>query len=119
VEALRRLGFELQVQLDPDEFCNRAITIKGLAGRIPNAGTSEKPLEIFVGNAGTAARFLCALVCLGQGTYRLAGVPRMHERPQAALFSALRELGYPIDSPNDKLPAVIHGTGPRSGSCRV
>jgi 3-phosphoshikimate 1-carboxyvinyltransferase len=33
----------------------------------------------------------------------------MHERPQAALFKALRELDYRIDASNDKLPAVIHG----------
>ena len=43
----------------------------------------------------------------------------MHERPQAALFQALRQLGYRVDSPNDKLPAVIHGTGPRPGKCKV
>jgi 3-phosphoshikimate 1-carboxyvinyltransferase len=43
----------------------------------------------------------------------------MHERPQAALFCALRELGYQIDSANDKLPALIHGSGPRAGKCRV
>jgi 3-phosphoshikimate 1-carboxyvinyltransferase len=76
-------------------------------------------LELFVGNAGTAARFLAALVCLGKGVYRLHGVPRMHERPQAALLQALRELGYRIDSPNDKLPAVIFGTGPCAARCRV
>jgi 3-phosphoshikimate 1-carboxyvinyltransferase len=35
----------------------------------------------------------------------------MHERPQAALFNALRELGYRVDSPNDKLPATIFGGG--------
>src|SRR5262249_52602405 len=40
-------------------------------------------------------------------------------RPQAALFQALRSLGYRIDSPNDKLPAVIHGSGPRPGKCQV
>ena len=100
---------------DPEEFCNRTITVQGLGGKIPNAGTAEKPLELFVGNAGTVARFLAALVCLGKGVYRLSGVPRMHERPQAALFQALRELGYRVDSPNDRLPAVIHGTGPRAG----
>jgi 3-phosphoshikimate 1-carboxyvinyltransferase len=43
----------------------------------------------------------------------------MHERPQAPLFQALRELGYQIDSPNDRLPAVIHGTGPHTGKCQV
>jgi len=93
--------------------------VKGLGGKITNAGTHEKPLEIFVGNAGTAARFLTPLLCLGQGAYLLHGVARMHERPQAALFSALRDLGYKIESSNDKLPAVIQGTGPRAGKCRV
>jgi 3-phosphoshikimate 1-carboxyvinyltransferase len=43
----------------------------------------------------------------------------MHERPQGALFAALRELGYRVSSPNDKLPALIEGNGPRSGACRV
>lgn len=108
-EALRTLGFDVRVELDPAEFCNRTITVKGQGGKIPKAGTADKPLELFVGNAGTAARFLAAMVCLGDGVYRLSGVPRMHDRPQAALFQALRELGYRVDATNDKLPAVIYG----------
>ena len=40
-------------------------------------------------------------------------------RPLAALFQALRTLGYRVDSPNDRLPVVIYGTGPRAGKCRV
>ena len=109
VECLQKLGFEIRVENDTAEFCNRTITVKGLGAKIPNAGTAEKPLELFVGNAGTAARFLSAFVCLGDGVYRLSGVARMHERPQAALFSALRELGYHVESENgnDKLPVVI------------
>src|SRR6266487_1740431 len=109
VEALQKLGFEINVEPDPEEFCNRTITVHGLGGQIPNAGTPEKPVELFVGNAGTAARFLAAMVCLGNGVYRLSGVPRMHERPQAALFNALRELGYRVDSLNDRLPATVFG----------
>jgi 3-phosphoshikimate 1-carboxyvinyltransferase len=119
VDCLQALGFPVRVQPDVKEFCNRTISVSGLGGKIPRGGTPENPLELFVGNAGTAARFLAALVCLGTGIYRLSGVARMHERPQAALFSALRELGYRIDSPNDKLPAVIHGGGPKPGQCRV
>ncbi|HEY4417263.1 MAG TPA: hypothetical protein VGO57_16350 [Verrucomicrobiae bacterium] len=109
VECLHQLGFAVEVQPDPNEFCNRTIKVNGLGGRIPRAGTAETPLELFVGNAGTAARFLAAFVCLGPGVYRLSGVPRMHERPQAALFSALRELGYRVESEkgNDKLPVKI------------
>ncbi len=119
VDCLQNLGFTINVASDPDEFCNRTIMIQGLGGEIPRAGTADKPLELFVGNAGTAARFLSALVCLGKGVYRLHGVPRMNERPQAALLKALRELGYHIDSTNDRLPAIIHGTGPRPGKCTV
>jgi 3-phosphoshikimate 1-carboxyvinyltransferase len=123
VECLQDLGFMVNVETEPDEFCNRTITVYGKGGTIPPGGTVESPLELFVGNAGTAARFLAALVCLGNGAYRLHGVPRMHERPQAALFAALRELGYRVDSPNDKLPAVIHGQArnlkPESRNCEV
>src|SRR5580692_7245857 len=68
-EALRKLGFDIRVEPDPEEFCNRTITVKGLGGKIPNAGKAGKPLELFVGNAGTAARFLAAFVCLGEGVY--------------------------------------------------
>ena len=116
VEGLQRLGFAVEVEADPVEFCNRAVTVQGLGGRIPNDGTLEKPLDLFVGNAGTAARFLSAMVCLGRGIYRLKGVQRMHERPQEALFDALRELGYCIDSVSERLPATIHGGGPKPGA---
>jgi len=111
VECLEKLGFEIRVEQDPEEFCNRTITVKGLGGKIPKGGTAEKPLELFVGNAGTAARFLSAFVCLGNGVYRLSGIPRMNERPKAALFQALRELGYRVESEkkNEKLPVVVHG----------
>jgi 3-phosphoshikimate 1-carboxyvinyltransferase len=119
VEALQKLGFQIKVETDPDEFCNRTITVKGLGGKIPDGGTAEKPLELFVGSAGTAARFLTAFVCLGRGVYRLSGVPRMHERPQKALFDALRQLGYRVESPNDKLPAMIHGRDAVSASKKV
>src|SRR2546423_8233113 len=57
VDALKTLGFQIEVEPDPNEFCNRTISITGQGGNIPNAGTEAKPLEIFVGNAGTAARF--------------------------------------------------------------
>jgi len=121
VECLQKLGFEIRVENDPAEFCNRTITIRGLGGKIPNGGTAEKPLELFVGNAGTAARFLSAFVCLGNGVFHLSGVARMHERPQAALFSALRELGYRVESEsgNDKLPVKIFGGRSRGDETQI
>src|SRR3954469_23151320 len=111
VDCLQELGFMVDVKPDPNEFCNRTITVYGKGGAVPPGGTEQQPMELFVGNAGTAARFLAAFVCLGKGVYRLHGVPRMHERPQAALFKALRELGYRVESEknNDKLPVKIWG----------
>ena len=120
VDCLERLGFGIRIDDDEAEPANRSLTVQGGGGRIPNAGTPEKPIELFVANAGTAARFLPAMLCLGHGSYRVSGIARMHERPQAALIQALRALGYRIDTPNDRLPAVIHGTGPRPGAaCTV
>lgn len=116
VDCLRRLGFPVAVAADGHEPANRTITVTGLGGHIPNGGTADTPLELFVANAGTAARFLPPFLVLGQGVWRLSGVPRMHERPQAALIAALRDLGYRIDTPNDRLPAIVHGSGPRMGA---
>jgi 3-phosphoshikimate 1-carboxyvinyltransferase len=111
VECLQELGFMVNVETDPAETCNRTITVYGTGGAVPRGGTEAQPLDLFVGNAGTAARFLAPFLCLGGGAYRLHGVPRMHERPQAALFSALRELGYRVEAEkgNDKLPVKIFG----------
>jgi 3-phosphoshikimate 1-carboxyvinyltransferase len=123
-ECLQELGFMVDVRPDPNETCNRTITVYGQSGNVPPGGTGQQPMELFVGNAGTAARFLAAFVCLGKGVYRLHGVPRMHERPQAALFKALRELGYRVESENgnEKLPAKIwsssRGNEAQTGSPR-
>ncbi len=119
VNCLHRLGFDVAVAQDPVEPANRTMTVHGLGGRIPRGGTAAEPLELHVGNAGTAARFLAAMVCLGSGIFGLSGVARMHDRPQSALLDALRSLGYRIDSSNGCLPAVIHGDGRRPGTVCV
>lgn len=120
VDCLQQLGFAVDVGVDPAEAANRTIRVEGKAGRIPRGGSASRPLELHVGNAGTAARFLAAFVCLGDGYYRLSGVPRMHERPQAALLQALRELGYEIQDSSGRLPATIRGLGgPHAARCSV
>jgi 3-phosphoshikimate 1-carboxyvinyltransferase len=135
VKALKKLDFKVTVFPDPNELSNKIIIVNGAGGKIPRkGGTEKKPLRLNVGNAGTAARFLAAFVCLGRGVYELEGVSRMRERPQAGLFNALRksripswlsflspsqQLGYRIDSTNGKLPVKIYGEGPKPGKCTV
>jgi len=121
VACLRQLGFLVSVAPDPDEACNRTIMVIGEGGLIPSGGTESQPLDLFVGNAGTAARFLAPFLCLGSGVYRLHGVARMHERPQAALFQALQELGYRVESENgnDKLPVKIFGGRSRGDETQI
>jgi 3-phosphoshikimate 1-carboxyvinyltransferase len=82
-EALRRLGFT--VRLEPDAS---QMTVTGLGGRIP-----ASQAELYIGNAGTAARFLTALLTLGRGSYTLDGDERMRQRPMGDLVRALSQLG--------------------------
>ena len=81
--ALQTLGFN--VKLDPE---NSRMTVTGLGGRIPADNA-----ELFIGNAGTAARFLTAFLTLGRGEYTLDGESRMRERPIGDLVNALTQLG--------------------------
>ncbi|KAK6438532.1 3-dehydroquinate dehydratase (3-dehydroquinase) [Oleoguttula sp. CCFEE 5521] len=58
--------------------------------------------EIYIGNAGTASRFLTTAVTLAQATNDashtvLTGNARMQERPQGPLVDALRSNGVSID----------------------
>ena len=85
-KALQTLGFD--VQLDD---ANHSMTVTGLGGRIP-----AQKAELFIGNAGTAARFLSAFLTLGSGEYILDGEPRMRERPIGDLVEALAQLGCDI-----------------------
>ena len=116
VEALRALGFDVSVEPDLAEAGNCTLRVVGHGGAIPSG---DRAIDIYVGNAGTAARFLMALLCLGRGVYRVHGTTRMHQRPQGALLTALRSLGYRVDADGDGLPATIHGGGPRAGACSV
>ena len=50
-----------------------------------------EPLELFLGNAGTAMRPLCAALAASNVDTVLTGEPRMEERPIGDLVDALRE----------------------------
>ncbi|HEX2731293.1 MAG TPA: 3-phosphoshikimate 1-carboxyvinyltransferase [Polyangiaceae bacterium] len=84
--ALDTLGVRVTSDLAKHEF-----EVDGAGGQIP-----ERDVELFVGNAGTAARFLTVLVSLGSGNTRMDGTARMRERPMADLVTALRSLGVSI-----------------------
>ncbi|HET9664523.1 MAG TPA: 3-phosphoshikimate 1-carboxyvinyltransferase, partial [Burkholderiales bacterium] len=86
LEALRKLG----VACTPAGA--NAVTLTGVSGAFP-----VKQAELFLGNAGTAFRPLTAVLALAGGSYRLSGVPRMHERPIGDLVDALRQLGADIE----------------------
>jgi len=114
VNALRALGFSVSVERDPVEEANVSIEAVGSGGAIP-----ATKADLFVGNAGTAARFLTALVALGHGEYRIHGTARMHRRPMGDLFDGLRKLNVRIDAKNNCLPARIHADGLNEGSVVV
>ncbi len=81
-KALQSLGFAVQL----DE-ADHEITITGLGGEIPVSQAG-----IYIGNAGTAARFLTAFLKLGFGQYIIDGDSRMRERPIGDLVEALNQL---------------------------
>lgn len=113
METLTRLGFTVKADREEAE-----ITILGQAGKIPN---HDPQLEVYVGNAGTAARFLPPLLSLGGDEYRIDGTPRMRERPVHNLVESLRQLGGNISYGGEegRFPLVISGGGMRGGVARV
>jgi len=108
-EALRKLSFSVAA----DETA-KTLTVSDQA----NAFKSNAPVELFVGLAGTAARFLTALCAAApRGTYRLDGVPQMRKRPMRGLIDALRTLGADIRCIGEEgfFPLEIHARGLRGG----
>ncbi len=95
-EALRSVGVGVELSRETE-----AATVEGCGGRL-TGGTDHAPRQLFLGNAGTAYRFLTAACCLGEGTFALDGVERMRQRPIGELVGALRTLGgevAPVDRP--------------------
>lgn len=106
MEALRALG----AVVETDEAAN-SIAIGGCGGTWP-----ATQADLFIGNAGTAMRFLAAACCLGRGHYRLDGTARMRERPIQELVDALRQLGSDIRcAAGGTPPVVIEADGLRGG----
>lgn len=111
-EALRRLGFVVK-----EDEKQKTIYVEGRGGKIPNESA-----EIFVGNAGTAARFLTALCAAApRGTYKLDGVPQMQKRPMKGLINALRAQGAKITCTGEEgfFPFTIEAHGLKGGEVEI
>jgi 3-phosphoshikimate 1-carboxyvinyltransferase len=114
VQALTTLGFEVILNEDA-----RSMTLTGLGGKIPAAQAA-----LYIGNAGTAARFLTAMLTTGHGEYQIDGVERMRQRPIGDLVAALRQLGANpegtlVDQESLCPPVTIHASGLPGGKTTV
>jgi len=107
IGALRAMGIEID---DSDPSCWR---VRGSAGRISTPGK-----DIYLGNNGTATRFLTSVASLGSGTFHITGSDRMAKRPIAPLMEALRGWGVDIasDAGNGCPPLTLHASGLAGGA---
>lgn len=114
MKALQDLGFEVSVDEE-----NQSVEIVGCGGEVPCAKSTEKSLvvdeaknvlcdtldksarddvdaTVYVGSAGTAARFLTAFLGFSKGRYRMTCSEQMKKRPMKELLVALEEIGSEI-----------------------
>ena len=111
MDALVRLGIGITAEGDGEE-----VRVEGLRGEIPASG-----VDLFVGNAGTVARFLPPVLSLGPGPYTVDGVPRMRERPVSDLVDGMRRLGAAVEylGESERFPLKILGGGIRGGTASI
>ncbi len=69
----------------------------------------QKPL--FLGNAGTATRFLTAAAALADGAVVVDGDVHMRKRPILPLVEALRRMGVRVETSTGCPPVTVHGSG--------
>lgn len=87
LNALSALGVSYQLSA-----CKSHCVVQGLGGLFHHPA----PLELFLGNAGTAMRPLTAALAASNVNVTLTGEPRMYERPIGHLVDALRQLDADI-----------------------
>ena len=112
--ALERFGLAPVVS---DE--RRIVSLTGKGG--PPDALAEPTRAIEVATAGTAARFLTAVLAAAPLVSRVDGSARMRERPMEGLLAALREQGATITclGHDELLPIEIHGARLRGGEVRL
>jgi 3-phosphoshikimate 1-carboxyvinyltransferase len=102
LNALKTLGIQYSLS-----DCGTECTVVGNNGFF----TSKDALELYLGNAGTAMRPLCAALAASEGEFILTGEPRMKERPIGHLVDALAQLNADIEylENKDYPPIKING----------
>lgn len=83
MEALKTLGYEIEEKEE-----ERYVSVVGHGTHIP-----KQEEEVYVGSAGTAARFLTAMLALSGGHYHVTSSKQMQARPMRPLLEALESLG--------------------------
>jgi 3-phosphoshikimate 1-carboxyvinyltransferase len=101
ISALNNMGSQLHKRAD-SIGCSQPI------GKI-------RKNKIFLGNSGSSARFLIPLAALVDKPVSFYGEPRLHQRPFAELFSALRQLGLRLESTGQTLPVKVFPAPIRGG----
>lgn len=86
LKCIQSLGFETAVE---EERCR--IRVKGQDGAIP-----KREASLYVGSAGTAARFLTAFLGLSEGYWHFDASEQMKKRPMEPLLDNLTQLGAAI-----------------------
>lgn len=105
-EALRAMGVDIE---EPDAT-SFVVTARGRL-MAPDA-------PLFLGNAGTAMRFLTAAVTLVEGTVVVDGDAHMRKRPIGPLVAALRSIGLDVSDTGGYPPVTSAGSG-HFGSGRI
>ncbi|MCV2884066.1 3-phosphoshikimate 1-carboxyvinyltransferase [Aestuariibacter sp. AA17] len=110
--ALTKLGVSYTLSDD-----NTECVVEGIGGVF----NVSQPVELFLGNAGTAMRPLSAVLAASQGQFILTGEPRMEERPIGALVDAMAQAGADISYQKNAgyPPLLIEGKTLHGGVIRV
>ena len=111
-EALISLGVRIEAGKQEND-----LVVYGCGGDLP-----IKEQEIFVGNAGTVARFLTALLSTQNGgVYKLDGTEAMRKRPMVELISSLEKHGCSFEFLNEYgcFPFIMRTKGLRGNFWEV
>lgn len=109
--CLENLGFPVEIEED-----SHKVTVTGFGGRIPN-----REANVYVGSAGTAARFLTVMLGLSDGVYHMDASEQMRRRPMKPLLDSLLSIGVGVDYEGEEgfFPFTIRGSSRTESSILV